>query len=154
MLRLTQNLSLQQRMAPQLIQSLQLLQMSTLELNLEIKQQMEMNPLLEESMEMEELEEDAEPEPEPDLDEAETPEQEAALEEKELKEEEVPERNLARRQVYRANIVAAGAALSANEMGTVRRSLAAAPEEFRNWEWRYLHAQVDRSLAVLPGHED
>ena len=91
MLRLSQNLSLQQRMAPQLIQSLQLLQMSTMELELEIKQQMEINPLLEESMEMEEVEEDADPEPDPDVDEVETPEQEATLEEKELKEEEVPE---------------------------------------------------------------
>ncbi|MDP6019388.1 MAG: hypothetical protein QGI32_25085, partial [Candidatus Latescibacteria bacterium] len=90
MLRLSQNMSLQQRMAPQLIQSLQLLQMSTLELELEIKQQMEVNPLLEESMEMEELDEDP-PEPEPEVDEVETPEQEVALEEKELKEEEVPE---------------------------------------------------------------
>ena len=54
MLRIAQNLSLQQKMAPQLIQSLQLLQMSTLELELEIKQQMELNPLLEESMDIEE----------------------------------------------------------------------------------------------------
>jgi len=51
MLRISQNMSLQQKMAPQLIQSLQLLQMSTLELELEIKQQLELNPLLEESME-------------------------------------------------------------------------------------------------------
>ena len=86
MLRLSQNLSLQQRMAPQLIQSLQLLQMSTLELELEIKQQMEINPLLEEVVEQEE---ELEPEVEPE--EVETPEQEAALEEQELKEEEVPE---------------------------------------------------------------
>ena len=41
-------------MAPQLIQSLQLLQMSTLELELEIQQQMEINPLLEESLDIEE----------------------------------------------------------------------------------------------------
>ena len=54
MLRFSQNLSLQQRMAPQLIQSLQLLQMSTLELELEIQQQMEINPLLEETLEIEE----------------------------------------------------------------------------------------------------
>ena len=48
-------------MAPQLIQSLQLLQMSTLELELEIKQQLEINPLLEETMEqLEEAEESAE----------------------------------------------------------------------------------------------
>lgn len=56
MLRLTQTLSLQQRLAPQLIQSLQLLQMSTLELELQIRQQMEMNPLLEETEEEEEEE--------------------------------------------------------------------------------------------------
>ena len=60
MLRLSQNLSLQQRMAPQLIQSLQLLQMSTLELELEIKQQMEINPLLEETLELDEGEEEEE----------------------------------------------------------------------------------------------
>lgn len=60
MLRIAQNLSLQQKMAPQLIQSLQLLQMSTLELELEIKQQLELNPLLEETMEqLEEVEEPA-----------------------------------------------------------------------------------------------
>jgi RNA polymerase sigma-54 factor len=57
MLRQSLSMGLHQRMAPQLIQSLQLLQMSTLELELEIKQQMEVNPLLEESMEMEEEEE-------------------------------------------------------------------------------------------------
>ena len=57
MLRIAQNLSLQQKMAPQLIQSLQLLQMSTLELELEIKQQMEINPLLEETLDAEEGEE-------------------------------------------------------------------------------------------------
>ncbi len=56
-LRLSQNLSMQQRMAPQLIQSLQLLQMSTLELELEIKQQMEINPLLEETLDAEDGEE-------------------------------------------------------------------------------------------------
>ena len=61
MLRFSQNMTLQQRMAPQLIQSLQLLQMSTLELELEIQQQMELNPLLDDSddgaEEVEEVEE-------------------------------------------------------------------------------------------------
>ena len=47
-------------MAPQLIQSLQLLQMSTLELELEIKTQLELNPLLEENMELEEEQEEEE----------------------------------------------------------------------------------------------
>ena len=60
MLRFSQNMSLQQRMAPQLIQSLQLLQMSTLELELEIQQQMELNPLLEDGVEA--AEETEEPE--------------------------------------------------------------------------------------------
>ncbi|MEE3259105.1 MAG: RNA polymerase factor sigma-54 [Candidatus Latescibacterota bacterium] len=64
MLRISQNLSLQQKMAPQLIQSLQLLQMSTLELELEIKQQLELNPLLEESMEQLEDQEEEQPEKE------------------------------------------------------------------------------------------
>ena len=59
MLRISQNLSLQQKMAPQLIQSLQLLQMSTLELELKIKQEMELNPMLEEGAELE-LEEEVE----------------------------------------------------------------------------------------------
>ena len=66
MLRLSQNLSLQQRLAPQLIQSLRLLQMSTLQLDLEIKQQLEVNPLLEENLEqddgLEEEEQSAEAE--------------------------------------------------------------------------------------------
>lgn len=65
MLRLSQNLSMQQRMAPQLIQSLQLLQMSTLELELEIKQQMELNPLLEETLD--EVEEGEEQQAEEDV---------------------------------------------------------------------------------------
>ncbi|MDP6701213.1 MAG: RNA polymerase factor sigma-54 [Candidatus Latescibacteria bacterium] len=64
MLRIAQNLSLQQKMAPQLIQSLQLLQMSTLELELEIKQQLELNPLLEESLEQFEDQEEERPEKE------------------------------------------------------------------------------------------
>ena len=64
MLRIAQSLSLQQKMAPQLIQSLQLLQMSTLQLELEIKQQLELNPLLEESMEQLEEQEDEKPDKE------------------------------------------------------------------------------------------
>ena len=56
MLRPEQNTSLrlQHRMAPQLIQSLRLLQMSALDLALEVKQQLELNPLLEEIVELRE----------------------------------------------------------------------------------------------------
>ncbi len=78
MLRLSQNLSMQQRMAPQLIQSLQLLQMSTLALELEIKQQMEINPLLEENLDVVEDDEEQQTEEEAPTDsleeEAEVPE--------------------------------------------------------------------------------
>ncbi len=47
MARLTQSMRLQQKMAPQLIQSLRLLQMPTLELELMIRQELEINPMLE-----------------------------------------------------------------------------------------------------------
>ena len=47
MLRISQNLSLQQKMAPQLIQSLQLLQMSTLDVTDAIGKEMLENPFIE-----------------------------------------------------------------------------------------------------------
>ena len=50
----TTSLRLQQKMAPQLIQSLRLLQMSAPDLALEVKQQLELNPLLEEVVELRE----------------------------------------------------------------------------------------------------
>ena len=53
-------------MAPQLIQSLQLLQMSTLELELKIKEQMELNPMLEEDLRLEEEEQEDPLDPGPD----------------------------------------------------------------------------------------
>ena len=52
------SLRLQQKMAPQLIQSLRLLQMSALDLVQEVKQQLELNPLLEEVVELREEEEE------------------------------------------------------------------------------------------------
>ena len=67
MLRISQNLSLQQKMAPQLIQSLQLLQMATLDLELYLKQELELNPLLEEGLELEEEVEEVEEKPEEGL---------------------------------------------------------------------------------------
>jgi WD40 repeat protein len=53
---------------------------------------------------------------------------------------------------YRANIKAAASALELNNTNAAQQSLAAAPEEHRNWEWRYLNSQLDRASAVLPGH--
>jgi WD40 repeat protein len=55
----------------------------------------------------------------------------------------------ARYQSYVANIRSADAALELNEGRNARRFLDEAPEEHRNWEWRYLDAQTDGSLLVL-----
>ena len=60
MIRLTQTTSLHQKMAPQLIQSLRLLQMPTLELEQVIQQELEINPLLELNEEQDQDQEDAE----------------------------------------------------------------------------------------------
>ena len=54
---LSQKLKLEQKLAPQLIQSLQLLQLTTLELEQLLKQELETNPLLEETTDLVELKE-------------------------------------------------------------------------------------------------
>lgn len=61
---LVQKLGLEQRLAPQLIQSLQMLQLTTLELEQLLKQELETNPFLEESTDLIELKEESEPEEE------------------------------------------------------------------------------------------
>ncbi len=48
----------------------------------------------------------------------------------------------ARAKAYRANIVAAAAQLDTQPLAAARR-LAGAPEELRNWEWRYLSARLE-----------
>ncbi len=53
-------------------------------------------------------------------------------------------------QSYLAHIAAANASLRLNETAEAKRWLALAPEKYRNWEWRYLHARSDNSFAVLP----
>jgi eukaryotic-like serine/threonine-protein kinase len=52
---------------------------------------------------------------------------------------------------YRSDIAAAVAALQLQLGSTAQRALEEAPEEHRNWEWRYLHSQLDNACAVLPG---
>ena len=74
----TQTTSLQQKLAPQLIQSLRLLQMPTIELELLIQQELEINPLLEIDEEVNQEEEEEE-------------ESEAEIEAKTLEEEVVAE---------------------------------------------------------------
>jgi predicted Ser/Thr protein kinase len=54
---------------------------------------------------------------------------------------------------YRANVAAAANALQLGNIGSARRYLEAAPEQFRNWEWRYFISQLDRPHSVLRGHE-
>ena len=97
MIRLAQTTSLQQKMAPQLIQSLRLLQMPTLELEQMIQQELEQNPLLEINEDQEEDEEETQPEEAPEdeeTDQAEKSEEAekaeaTAEEEKESKDEEL-----------------------------------------------------------------
>jgi eukaryotic-like serine/threonine-protein kinase len=51
---------------------------------------------------------------------------------------------------YRSNIAAAAGALQLQNSGTARSALEAAPPEHRNWEWQYLHSQLDGASLVLP----
>ncbi|HET6574804.1 MAG TPA: protein kinase [Fimbriiglobus sp.] len=51
---------------------------------------------------------------------------------------------------YRSNIAAASAALQLQNSGAARDALDGAPTEHRNWEWRYLHSQLDGASLVLP----
>ena len=81
MIRLTQTTSLQQKMAPQLIQSLRLLQMPTLELEQLIQQELQINPLLELE---ERLEDETETEEDPAEEAEENEEPEEDLEELEF----------------------------------------------------------------------
>ena len=62
------------------------------------------------------------------------------------------DRDIARRQSYRASIATAGSALRLHDRHTASMALAAAPEEYRNWEWRHFFAQLDQSRNVLVGH--
>jgi WD40 repeat protein len=56
----------------------------------------------------------------------------------------------AQHQTYLARLAAAAAALSHHDVADAARQLEAAPEQLRGWEWRYLHARLDDSAAVLP----
>jgi WD40 repeat protein/serine/threonine protein kinase len=54
-----------------------------------------------------------------------------------------------RRQRYRANMTAAAVALQVPNTGAARRALAAAPEEYRGWEWLHFNGQLDDARAIL-----
>ncbi|MGH7172862.1 MAG: protein kinase domain-containing protein, partial [Gemmataceae bacterium] len=53
-------------------------------------------------------------------------------------------------QRYRANIAAAGSALQLPSSCTARRALAAAPAEYRDWEWLHFFSRLDEARLVLP----
>lgn len=55
-------------------------------------------------------------------------------------------------EAYVGNVIAADFALLKNDTVAMKRRLAAAPAQLRNWEWRYLLAESDTSLHVLGGH--
>jgi WD40 repeat protein len=52
-------------------------------------------------------------------------------------------------QRYRANMTAAAVALQVQNAGAARRALAAAPEEYRGWEWRHFNGRLDDARAIL-----
>jgi len=58
-------------------------------------------------------------------------------------------RALAEQESYRATIAAADLLLQSNQVVEARSRLAAAPAALRNWEWKYLYAQSDSSLARI-----
>ena len=63
------------------------------------------------------------------------------------------QRDAARQELYRANLVAAAAALQLHNSSAARRILEMAPESFRTWEWRHFHSQLDKASRVLTGHD-
>ncbi|MBY0261592.1 MAG: serine/threonine protein kinase, partial [Phycisphaerales bacterium] len=56
-------------------------------------------------------------------------------------------------EAYVANLYAADAALAANDPFRVRAALDACAPALRGWEWGWLNARSDTSLAVMRGHK-
>ncbi|RIK65162.1 hypothetical protein DCC62_25850, partial [candidate division KSB1 bacterium] len=52
-------------------------------------------------------------------------------------------------QSYLAHIAAANASLRLNDAAEAQRWLAASPAKQRDWEWRYLNARSDNSIAAV-----
>jgi WD40 repeat protein/tRNA A-37 threonylcarbamoyl transferase component Bud32 len=75
---------------------------------------------------------------------------EAALrEEARLRRESEEKEQAERWERCRANLLAAASALQINDVTAADRALNAVPEEYRNWEWRHLHSQLDTAAHVL-----
>jgi WD40 repeat protein len=54
-----------------------------------------------------------------------------------------------RRQRYRANMTAAAVALEVPNTAAARRALAAAPLEYRGWEWLHFNGRLDDARTIL-----
>ena len=54
-------------------------------------------------------------------------------------------------QRYRSNIAAAESALQLQNIGPARIALDEAPKEYRNWEWRHLHSQLEGARLIDAG---
>jgi WD40 repeat protein/serine/threonine protein kinase len=55
---------------------------------------------------------------------------------------------------YRANMIATGGAMQLHNVSAARTALDAAPEEHRNWEWKYFYHQLDTARTVVPIGQD
>jgi serine/threonine protein kinase/DNA-binding beta-propeller fold protein YncE len=53
---------------------------------------------------------------------------------------------------YFANVEMAAAGMDFRQFDRVRQRLDSCPEHLRGWEWRWLNASADNSLAALKGH--
>jgi len=56
-------------------------------------------------------------------------------------------------QAYIASIAATESAIRGDQIQEATSHLAAAPAHLRGWEWRHLHARVDRSLETFRAHD-
>ena len=65
---------------------------------------------------------------------------------------EVKARETIEYNAYVSNVQMAGEALNNRQFDRLRQRLDACPERLRGWEWRWLNATSDTSLATLTGH--
>lgn len=72
----------------------------------------------------------------------------------EAMEEAVTERTRAEKRRHISNLLAAEFSLTLNECRSAQAYLKSCPPVYRNWEWQYLNARIDLSLATLSGHGD
>lgn len=75
--------------------------------------------------------------------------QEAEAAERKAKNEAIVQRDAAEYESYVANLAAGDAAFHSNQPAAMRTMLDACPQRLRGWEWGYLNAAGDASLAVI-----